>query len=318
VDIETSREVSWKNFGPRIRFYTPSFLPYRSKRPTSEARAFPSISITGRGCSLRCKHCGGQLLKTMIPATSPEDLLEVFQELHRRNAVGCLISGGCDVNGAVPLEPFLKVMGEGRRDLGLKIVVHTGLLNQDTGRKLGEVGVDAALIDVIGSDETIREVCGLKRSVGEYEKSLRILEEENIPTVPHVLVGLHYGILKGESEALKIVARHKPSAIVVIGLTPVRKSAMEHCAPPSPKDIVSVIVEARRLMPRTPIALGCVRPKGALRREIDVLAVKAGVNGIAYPDPTAVALARDLSLEYDFSDLCCSQIYEDLGDSKGN
>jgi uncharacterized radical SAM superfamily protein len=251
-------------------------------------------------------------LKTMIPVTSPQDLLSVFRELHRKNAVGCLISGGCDLDGAVPLKPFIDVIAEGRSDLGLKIVVHTGLLSQDTGKKLGKVGVDAALIDVIGSDETIREIYGLKCSVEKYEKSLEILEEESIPIVPHVLVGLHHGTLKGESKALEIVARHKPSAVVVIGLTPVKNTAMEHCHPPSAKDIVSVIIEARKLMPRTPITLGCVRPKGNLRKEIDVLAVRAGVNGIAYPDSKAIALAKDLSLEYDFSDLCCSQVYEDF------
>ena len=312
-DIKTAREISRRNFGARIRFYAPSFLGYAVGNAGRNTGAFPSISVTGRDCALKCKHCCGRLLNAMIPAESPRVLRKVFQELHERNVAGCLVSGGCGLDGAVPLEPFIDVMTEAKRNFGLRMVVHTGILGENIGKKLGRVGIDAALIDVIGSEETLREIYGLEHGVEKYDDSLSLLEREGIPVVPHVLVGLHYGTLRGEFDALKMVARHNPAAVIIIGLTPLRRTPMAHCSPASPNDVVSVIVEARKLMPRKPIALGCARPKGKIREQTDVLAVEAGVNGIANPDPKAIELARNLSLDYGFSDLCCSQVYEDFG-----
>jgi len=207
------------------------------------------------------------------------------------------------------LEPFLGAIGEAKRDFGLKVVVHTGIVNKDLAAKLAKAGIDAALIDVIGSDETIREIYNLDRRIEDYDASLGALEEE-VPVVPHVLVGLHYGRLKGEFAALRMISRHRCAAVIVIGFTPFSGAPMQLCPPASPHDIASVIVEARRLMPRVPLALGCARPKGKVREEIDRLAVQAGVNAIAYPDPQAISLADKLSLEHDFSGLCCSQVYE--------
>jgi uncharacterized radical SAM superfamily protein len=54
-----------------------------------------------------------------------------------------------------------------------------------------------------------------------------------------------------------------------------------------------------------------MRPKGETREEIDVLAVKAGANAIAFPAEKAINMAESLGLEITFSSLCCSQIYED-------
>jgi len=310
--LETARMMSWRNFGRRISFYVPSFMPYSNRYWNSDSRPFPSISVTGHDCALRCQHCSGKLLETMIPAKSRNDLVKIFQELRRRNAEGCLISGGCKFDGTVPLEPFLDVIAEAKRDFGLKVVVHTGIVNSDTARRLAGAGIEAALIDVIGSDETIREVCGLDRTTEDYGTSLSALEEESVLVVPHVLVGLHYGRLKGEFEALKVISRHKPAAVIVIGFIPFWGTPMQLCSPASPWDIASVIVEARRLMPNVPLALGCARPKGRMREETDLLAIRAGVNAIAYPDPKAIGLAKSMGLEYSFSGLCCSYVYEDL------
>jgi uncharacterized radical SAM superfamily protein len=64
-------------------------------------------------------------------------------------------------------------------------------------------------------------------------------------------------------------------------------------------------------MPETPLALGCMRPKGKHRINTDLLAVRAGVNGIAFPVEEAIQLAESMNLETSFSPLCCSQIFED-------
>jgi len=306
------RSIGWKNFGRRIRFYAPSFMYYRSERFRSSPSAFPSVSVTGSFCALKCKHCGGKVLNTMFPALTPERLVEVCTEIKARGGLGCLISGGCLPNGSVPLERFVDAIAEVKKTLGLTVVVHTGVIDAELARRLAVAGVDAALIDVIGSDETIREVYQLDVSVADYDRSLRALHESGVPLVPHVLVGLHYGRLKGEFEALQMIARYLPSAVIVIALMPIHGTLMETVTPPKPADIARVLVAARMMLPKTPLVLGCMRPKGKHKTETDVLAVKAGVNAIAFPAEQAIKFAESIHMKTSFSSLCCSQIFDDL------
>jgi len=308
--VSRAGEISWRNFGKRIRFYFPGFTHHRSKRIPRLDGFFPSISITGSRCFLNCKHCGGRLLQAMIPAESPERLLEVCSEIKRRGGVGCLISGGCSIDGKVPVKPFIGALSEVKKKLGLTIFVHTGLIDLETAEMLRDTGVDAVLIDIIGSDETIREVYRLDATTRDFEESLEALEESGVPFVPHVLVGLHYGRLRGELEALRMISRHRPSALILIVFFPIKGTAMELVKPPPPKVVVKVLTEARFMMPRVPMALGCARPRGKHQRETDVLAVRAGINGIAFPSDAAISEAKNVGLEISFSPLCCSQIME--------
>lgn len=310
--LEEAQLTAWNHFGKKIRFYAPSFMHYKTKHYCSSQEAFPSISVTGSSCSLRCKHCGGTVLNTMYPAASPEKLVKLCRRLKAKGAVGCLISGGCLPNGAVPLEKFADALGKIKRELGLNLVVHTGVISHDTAKKLKEAGIDAALIDVIGSDETIRRITELDVSVNHYEQSLQALQDAGVLTVPHVIVGLQFGKLKGELNALRIISNYEPAAVVVIAFMPIRGTEMEETAPPSPAAIGKVLVAARLIMPSTPLALGCMRPKGAHRAETDALAVNAGFNAIAFPAETSVKLAKSLNYDISFSSQCCSQIYEDV------
>jgi uncharacterized radical SAM superfamily protein len=310
--LAEAREVSWRNFGRRIRFYAPSFMYYRSERFCSSPSAFPSVSVTGSFCALKCKHCGGKVLNTMLPALSPQRLVEVCRDIKAKGGSGCLISGGCLPDGSVPLDKFVDAIAEVKKTLGLTVVVHTGVIDAKLAGRLADAGVDAALIDVLGSDETIREIYQLNVSVADYDRSLRVLHESGIPLVPHVLVGLHYGKLKGEFQAIEMISKYSPSAVIVIALMPIHGTMMETATPPKPIDIARVLVAARLKLPKTPLVLGCMRPKGKHKTETDVLAVKAGVNAIAFPAEQAIKLAESMHIETSFSSLCCSQIYCDL------
>ncbi|MFQ6074255.1 MAG: radical SAM protein [Candidatus Bathyarchaeia archaeon] len=285
---------------------------YKSGHFRSSPAAFPSISVTGRFCALKCKHCGGKVLNTMLPAVTPEQLVELCTRLKQKGAIGCLISGGCLPDGSVPLDGFIDAIAKVKRDLGLTLVVHTGVIELSMAERLKEAGVDAALIDIIGSDETIKEIYQLNVEVQDFDRSLKALHDSGIPFVPHVLVGLHYGKLKGEFKALQMISKYEPSAVIVIALMPIQRTPMENVSPPTSTDIAKVLAMARLMMPNTPLVLGCMRPKGKGRGEIDVLAVEAGVNAIAFPAEEAIRLAESLGLETSFSSLCCSQIYENI------
>jgi uncharacterized radical SAM superfamily protein len=306
-DLGKARATSWKNLGKRIHFYSPSFSHRKSSR-----LSFPSISITGNSCSLNCLHCQGIVLKTMISASTPKKLIEVCRRLKEEGGVGCLISGGCTPAGIVPLDDFVDAIAQIKKELGLTIVVHTGIIEEGTAERLKTAGVDAALIDVIGSDETLKQIYHIRSGVESFAHSLKALSEAKIPLVPHVLVGLHFGQLRGEAKALEMVSRYNPAAVIVISFFPIKGTALEGTAPPKPEDIARVFIASRNLMPKTPLVLGCMRPSGMHRIRTDNYAVESGVNAIAFPTDEAVQLARNLGLNTFFSPECCSMIYRDI------
>jgi uncharacterized radical SAM superfamily protein len=299
------------NRGEKIRFYAPSFVYYKTNYFRSSPNAFPSISITGSSCALKCKHCNGKVLDTMFPALTPKELVDLCVKLKKDGAAGCLISGGCLPDGSVPIDEFIDAIAEIKKELDLTVVTHTGVVDLETAERLKDAGVDAALIDIIGSDETINEIYHLDVGVYDYDRSLGAFHESGIPFVPHVLVGLHYGSLRGELEALKMISKYSPSAVIVIAFMPIRGTPMEKVNPPKPEDIVRVLASARLLMPETPLVLGCMRPKGEHRKRTDALAVGAGVSAIAFPAEEAIKLAESMNLKMSFSSLCCSQIFMD-------
>jgi uncharacterized radical SAM superfamily protein len=294
-----------------VRFYAPSFTYYKTSHYQSSPTQFPTVSVTGTSCALNCKHCGGKVLETMQPATTPDTLLALATNLKQHGALGCLVSGGCMPDGSVPLKPFLPAIEKIKRELGLTVFVHTGIIDAATATALKHAGVDAALIDVIGSNETIRKICRLNMTVKDYAASLNALQEAGLNFVPHVIVGLDEGKLKGEPDALKMIAAVKPSAVVVIAFMPIHGTAMAKVKPPKPADIAKVTAAARLTFPRTPLALGCVRPKGKHRAETDILALKAGVDAIAFPSEEAVKYAEEQGYTFNFSSCCCAQIYAD-------
>ena len=292
-------------------FYAPSFMYYKTSYYRYSPTQFPTVSVTGTVCALNCRHCGGKILQTMHPANTPERLFEVAAELRQNGAFGCLVSGGCLPDGSVPLTPFISAIEKIKHELGLTVFVHTGIIGAATATALKTAGVDAALIDIIGSDGTIKKICNLNVTVKDYTRSLNALQEAGLNFVPHVIVGLHDGKLEGELAALKIIASTKPSAIVVISFMPIHGTAMANVKPPTPADIARVAATARLMFPETPLVLGCMRPKGKHRAETDVLALKAGVDAIAFPSEDAVKYAEAQGYTLSFSSYCCAQIYVD-------
>ena len=294
-----------------IRFYAPSFTYYKTKYYRSTPNFFPTISVTGTSCALNCGHCGGKVLETMHPALTPEELFEVCLNLKRDGAEGCLISGGCLPDGSVPLDNFADAIGKVKRRLGLTVFVHTAIVSVENAVALKKAGVDAALIDVIGSAETIKKTLNLNVSPKDYADSLLALEKARLNFVPHVIVGLEDGKLDGEFEALKMITAVKPSAIVIIAFMPIHGTAMEKTSPAKAEDIAKVAATARLMFPETPLILGCMRPKGAVRGETDVLTLKAGVDAVAFPSEEAVKYAEGRGWKTSFSSFCCAQMYAD-------
>ncbi len=282
------------------------------------SQSFPAISVTGKKCQLNCEHCKRSLLESMIPATNPEELYARCLKIKQLGGQGCLISGGSLKEGGVPLAEFVSTIKRVKKELDLKVVVHTGLISPSLAKALGEAQIDAAMLDVLGTEETIKDVYHLDCDIDLFQQSLISLQQNNIPTVPHVVVGIHYGKLKGEKSAVRMIAETNPVAVVIVALKPIKNTSMEHVNPPSPSDVARVILASRHLMPNKPILLGCARPGGIHRVKTDALAIKAGINGIAYPSEEASQTATKAGLKTVFHEECCSLIWQDIESLNSN
>ena len=67
-----------------------------------------------------------------------------------------------------------------------------------------------------------------------------------------------------------------------------------------------MIAYARCTLPDTWIALGCMRPHGRYRQQLDELAVRAGVNAIVNPTRAAERAAEAAGLSITLGDECCA------------
>ena len=248
----------------------------------------------------------------MESTTTPESLFKYCKEIKELGGEGVLISGGSTSTGHVPLERFGNTIKRVKDELDLLVVVHTGLVTPETASQLAEAGIDAAMLDIIGDESLSEAVYHIPNGPSKMRQSLDILEMHNIPTVPHIIVGLDYGNLKGEIEALEIISQGTPSALVIIALTPVRKTPMENTHPPAPIDIGKIMTTARLGLPDIPLLLGCARPMGQHKIDTDLYAVRSGANGIALVSQEGVDFAKSKGLKPVFRDICCSLAYQEL------
>lgn len=290
-----------------IVFHTPGLRRFKtSEYAAQDTERFVSISVTGTACALACEHCKMHVLQGMTALPHFDgSLFDLFCALAERGARGVLISGGCDRNGRVPLLRHIPDLIRARRELGFTIRVHPGLPDEETVAGLAEVGIDGAMVDILGDDATIREVYHLDATTADYEAVLDRLERYSVPAVPHIILGLHYGQMRGEWVALDMIARHARKFLVLVILMPLTGTPMAGVTPPPVSEIAAFFTHARRTLPTTPVMLGCARPLGKIKIEIDRAAVDAGLDGIAYPAEGIVTYARERGFRPRFVDACC-------------
>jgi uncharacterized radical SAM superfamily protein len=294
--------------GP-LRAYTPTFRSYANEDLKSCGRAsYPAFSVTGGACALNCDHCQAKILEPMIPATSPAELDRKVRDLIvLKDLRGFLLSGGSNRRNEVPYDRYYATIEKLKRDFPhLHIAVHTALLDERRARLIQNAGIDVAMMDVIGAEETIRDVYHLDRPVADFEATLAALTATSMKVVPHIVIGLHYGRLLGEERALDIVARYPVSALVLVIVTPIYAPADRPFATVPVEDVAQVFVAARERIEHAPVQLGCIRPPGRHRLATDAYAVMAGFDGIAYPADGVVALARAIGRPLEQEHACCS------------
>lgn len=295
------------NFPDVMDFYAPGLKRWQTPEwvPTNPKRFLP-VSVTGSACALSCDHCQSKVLDGMISVRADEDLFALATRLRDQGSEGLLVSGGSTRSGGVPLLPHLRHIPRIREELGMKVIVHSGVVSPELAAGLARAGVDGVMLDIIGADETIRDVYHLDLSVADFDRALGLLAERELRIIPHIVLGLHFGQFLGEYHALDLITQHPVSTLILVVLVPLVGTPMAHIPPPPVSDVTRFFRDARLAAPRTPINLGCARPMGKVKTDLDQAAIDSGLNGIAYPSDGAIEYARSRGLQARLYEYCCS------------
>lgn len=313
AEISDGLRLRLERFGTGIEFYAPGLKRWQSSEWTPErANRFLPVSVTGTACALQCDHCKTKVLEGMVTLGSERDLFATARRLQAQGTDGMLVSGGSQRHGGVPLAGHLDAMRRIREELGMRVVVHSGVVSPQLAEGLAQAGVDGVMLDIIGAEQTIREVYHLDLTPADFERSLALLAQRGLRIIPHIVLGLHYGRFLGEWDALEMIARHPVSTLILVVLTPLVGTPMGHLPPPPLKDVSDFFATARARMPDTRVNLGCGRPMGEMKVALDRAAIDHGLNGIAYPAEGMIAYARERGLEPAFHEYCCSLTWAQL------
>jgi len=266
--LERAWAVRQANFGPEITWSYPLDTAV--------------LSLTGRECGLDCAHCGGHYLGGMRP----------IWESTPDNSTSCLVSGGCDATGRVPVLAHLDRVRAWRQ--GRTMNWHVGFISEEEMAAIAPL-VDVVSFDFVGDEATIREVYGLERTVDDYVETYRLLRRY-ARTLPHVTIGLRGGALGHELAAFEQLQALGADGLVLLVFIPTPGTRYAERQPPPAEAVADLLAEARLRFPDVPIYLGCMRPKGAYRETLDPLAVRAGLNVIVSPSRAARKTAEALGL----------------------
>ncbi|MEJ2273367.1 MAG: radical SAM protein [Woeseiaceae bacterium] len=291
-----------------IRFSTPTFKEYETTELEGCGKnSFPAFSITAGECGLNCDHCQKKILEPMIPATKPAILDAKVRELIENQALsGFLLSGGSNRRNEIPYGRYMPVIERLKHDFPqLKVAVHTALLDAARAREMESAGVDTVMLDVIGAQETIEQVYKLRRPVEDFEATLAALCATSMEVTPHIVIGLHYGQIRGEANALDMVSRFDVNALVLVVIMPFYAKPGTFVTPAT-SAVGRIFLEARERLPDKQVLLGCARPPGMHKRVTDAYAIMAGLDGIAFPADGAVAVAHTIGRPFEQAHSCCS------------
>lgn len=292
----TERTRRW---GRKIRFYLPGMFTLDGRKG-----CYPAVSLTGTDCELMCPHCRGGLLANMLVARDGDELRAVATDLSNRGMEGILLTGGCDPEGRLPLDEVMPAIAELKRRTGMYVSVHAGVtMTSDTALKLKEAGVDQALLDIVVDDSTAWHVWGVP-SARTIMDSLETMTSAGLEVVPHVVVGMDRGRVRGEYDAIDFLRRFAPALLSVVVFMP--HVAMKDVAPPPVEDVADVLEYARAKLPETELSLGCARPRGRYRYDLEEMALACGVTRMALWSDRALRAAKRLGLEPEYRYTCCS------------
>lgn len=252
------------------------------------------ISVTGTDCELNCAHCGGHFLQHMQPLA---DITGTGADA----SASWLVSGGCQADGAVPVAQHLHRLRELKDHK--RFNMHVGLVSDAVIEELASVA-DCVSFDFVVDNATIGEVFGTGRTADDYVACYQALQRK-VKVMPHVCIGIKGGEISGEYRALQLLRELGAETVTFIIFMPTRGTRYADRQPPDLAATARLLSYARLTFPDIPLHLGCMRPGGRYREEIDKWAVRVGFDVIVNPAPAAVKLAEKMGLVLTRGEECC-------------
>ncbi|HBV97296.1 MAG: hypothetical protein JL50_12890 [Peptococcaceae bacterium BICA1-7] len=323
--MEEARNISWKHFGKNIELYYSYYqdksnetqftkdarerykVDYISKIKKSLVNVTPIISLSGQRCELRCDHCKTITLRAMYDAESPEKLYQSAKSFYLNGSKGILLSAGSRKDGSTLIgQEYNDTIKRIKEDFSMYIGVHAGYVSRQRVKEIKELGADSILIDVIGHQETLSKVYHIERPLSVVEEVISYTIEENIDVIPHICIGLHYGEIKGEYDAIKMLSKYPLKYITFIILVPTPGTPMASLDPPDITSVARVMAYGRFKLPKVIHSLGCTRPIGVFGEEAELMAIQLGCNRIAgISSDLTIKKCKELGLNFNIASHCC-------------
>lgn len=214
-----------------------------------------------------------------------------------------LISGGCDLEGRVPLIERIEEV-RALKDMGLILNVHTGHIDEEEAETLASTDIDRFSVDLHRSPEVIRSVLHQSGGAKRYEDTLRALcLSAPGKVVPHICAGLEGDKVVHEKECVDMAAEHDIAALVLLRHMPIRSSPMRSIEPLGDVKFYELVEHAIDRTD-TPVLLGCMRPRGSGQVELEC--ALRGVAGIANLRSDTERLLSEAGFMIEHRPLCCA------------
>ena len=253
-----------------------------------------SVSLTDHECQQKCAHCSAHYLKgmQMLSRLKPDSFSEY-------DAV--LISGGSSKAGAVPIAEHINEIL--KLPESLQINLHPGFQPVEpllplTGRK------PIVSFDLPGSDTVIKDVFKLPYSTKDFQE-LFVSYSQHFVTVPHICIGLNRGKNSGEESTIDFLAELQLKQAVFIIFRPTPGTEFADESPPEPARVIEVLKYARMKL-NCELLLGCMRPAGKYRSQIDILAWLHGIRKIVQPDHGLLTTLKSHGIKINEYANCCA------------
>lgn len=284
-------------------FDNASLIPGINK-PSGLKPALMQVSITGNQCLLQCNHCQGNLLKAMPHGKTPDDLWSLSKAHSLNGGSHILITGGSDLQGRLPFRAFADTFRRIRQELGLEILVHAGLANDEDARILSACDISLAMTDIYGNAETASRVMNLDIKSDSFLNTIKTLMNYHIPVSPHLITGMGH-----EEDALAQLHGLPLKSLVFLSLRNIVRNKSNPVTDPeacSPDRIASLIRLARSELGNITLCMGCMKAHGKLRDHTEIAAIRAGMDVISTPGISAWKYAEKSGLNIYISQLCCA------------
>ena len=235
----------------------------------------------------------------MTDIGNASDAADAIDDMISSGAEGVLISGGCDINGSVPVMKALDAIKRASRN-GLIVNIHTGFIGKEDAKRLVDAGVKYFSADIHQDPAIIKNVLHLNVDPSAYSDMLDNIIAAGGRPVAHLTAGFGAADLIASAE---LVRSKGLKDVILLALVPTKGTSTEHT-------LISedAIVEGAKILMEMnfSVTLGCMRPRS--HRGLERKCIEAGVRRIANPSRSTISWAEGRGMKVIEKRTCCCVI----------